>query len=467
MDAAGAAGGSGGGSHRSNHRRCGPNDGDDNAWDGEQRPINSHESTPPATTAATPAAATADTLFTPPAACAPGRPAPSRAAHVGGGDDGSTTPLPQRGWSVAVGSDGGAGPPATPLAPPSGNWPRPSAAAAALGAPPATPPEATDGGGAPPPRRSPLPSFHDVLAMAAALAIPHLPQTSGNPPPAALRRTQFWDVGVAFDGGGAPPPRRSPLPSFRDASAVAAASAIPHWPPASGDPSRAALGPAQSRDGGGGFAAAAVAGRREHGATRLAPRVAVDATPIGATRMERQAIKRVFAAHEAEQGGERADGDAPPAFARQGTAVAAGQRPAKASRQPNLQPETCKVCGDVLSNRHTLAQHVFMKHGGAGKHLCHLCGKRYVRTQDWLGHMKTVHHLERPYRCSWCTDKEVMFGTFGELRRHIDETHDEAKRCDVCGRQWDTVVGMRSHRGHKHKGHHGVGSGKPPEGREQ
>ena len=299
------------------------------------------------------------------------------------------------------------------------------------------------------------------------LGIPHWPPASSDPPPAALRRTQFWDVGVAFDGGGAPPPRRSPLPSVWDAFGVAAASAIPHWPPASGDPPPAALMPAQFRDVGVGFDAAAVTGHRGRGATRLAPPVAVDATPIGATRMERRAIKRVFAAHEAEQRGERADGDAPPAFARQCTAVAAGQRPAKASRQPNHQPKTCKECGDVLSNRHTLAQHVFKKHGGAGKHLCHLCGKRYVRTQDWSVHMKIVHHLERPHRCSWCADKEVTFGTAGELRRHINESHDEAKRCDLCGIQWDTVVGLRSHRGHKHKGHHGVGSGKPPESREQ
>jgi len=195
--------------------------------------------------------------------------------------------------------------------------------------------------------------------------------------------------------------------------------------------------------------------------------VVVDANPIGATHMERRAIKRVFAAHEADQRGERADGDAPPAFARQRTAVAAGQRPAEASRRPNCQPKTCKECGDVLFDQPTLIRHVFSKHGGARKHLCHLCGKRFVMKYNWSAHMKDVHHEERPHRCSWCADKEVTFGTAGELRRHLDETHDEAKRCDVCGIQWDTVMGMCIHRGRKHKGHHGVGSGKPPEGREQ
>jgi len=227
------------------------------------------------------------------------------------------------------------------------------------------------------------------------------------------------------------------------------------------------LTPAPFRDGGVGFAAAAVAGRHGRGATRLAPPVVVDANPIGATHMERRAIKRVFAAHEADQRGERADGDAPPAFARQRTAVAAGQRPAEASTRPNRQPMTCKECGDVLFDQATLTRHVLRKHSGARKHLCHLCGKRYVMKFKWSAHMKVVHHEERPHRCSWCTDKEVTFGTAGELQRHLDETHDEAKRCDVCGTQWDTVMGMCIHRGRKHKGHHGVGSGKPPEGREQ
>jgi len=71
------------------------------------------------------------------------------------------------------------------------------------------------------------------------------------------------------------------------------------------------------------------------------------------------------------------------------------------------------------------------------------------------------------YPANFSRREEVTFGTVGELRRHLDETHDEAKRCDVCGTKWDTVMGLCSHRGNKHKGHHGVGSGKPPEGREQ
>jgi len=547
MDAAGAAGGSGGGRHRSNSQRHGPNDGDDNAWDGEQRPINAHESTPPATTAATPAAATGDTLFTPPAACAPCRPAPSRAAHVGGGDDGSTTPLPQRGRSEAVETDGGAGPPATRCAPPSGIWSRPSAAAGALAAPPATPPEAADGGGAAPPRHSPWPSVRDASGVAAASAIPHWPPPSGDPPPAALRRAQVRDVGAAFatppaacapcrpapsrathvgggddgsttplpqrgrseavetdggagppatrcappsgvwprpsaaagalaappatppeaaDGGGAAPPRRSPWPSVRDVSGVAAASATPHWPPPSGDPPPAALSRAQFRDAGAAFAAAAVARLRGRGATRFGPPAAGDATPLyfDVTRTERRAIRRAFAAHKAAQRRGRADGDAPPATARQGTAAAAGQRPAKA---PRRQPKTCNECGDVLCDQFSLNRHVLHKHSGKEPHLCHLCGKRFPWYSSWSAHMQAVHHVERPHRCSWCTDKEVTFGTAGELRRHVDETHDEAKTCDVCGTQLATVGGLLRHRGRMHKGHHGAGSGKPPEGREQ
>jgi len=248
---------------------------------------------------------------------------------------------------------------------------------------------------------------------------------------------------------------------------VAAASAIPDWPPPSGDPSPAALRRAQLRDVGVAFAAAAIARRRGRGATRLAPPAAGDATPIGATHMERRAISPAVAAHEAEQRRGRADGDAPPATARQRTAAAAGQRPAKAPRRANRQPNTCNECGDVLCDQYSLDRHVWAMHSSGGPHLCHLCGKRFSRNAGLSAHMQAVHHVERPHRCSWCTDKEVTFGTAGELRRHVDESHDEPKTCDVCGRRFATVKGMLSHRGMMHKGHHGAGSGKPPEGREQ
>jgi len=81
--------------------------------------------------------------------------------------------------------------------------------------------------------------------------------------------------------------------------------------------------------------------------------------------------------------------------------------------------------------------------------------------------MQYVPHVERPHKCSWCVDKEVTFGTADELQRHVDETHDALKRCDVCGVLFPTVAGMLVHRGMQHKGDQGGRSGKLPEGREK
>ncbi|KAI5746205.1 hypothetical protein M8J77_001125 [Diaphorina citri] len=114
----------------------------------------------------------------------------------------------------------------------------------------------------------------------------------------------------------------------------------------------------------------------------------------------------------------------------------------------------CDLCGNVLSSKHILQEHVRVVHMGLSRKyhyeykpdgVCDVCGEY---KKQLLQH-KRLHFPLRPYACTQC---DKTFKKKNHLTTHYRiHTGEKPYQCDICGRGFAQSNDMKKHRRTVHK----------------
>jgi len=107
----------------------------------------------------------------------------------------------------------------------------------------------------------------------------------------------------------------------------------------------------------------------------------------------------------------------------------------RCTKNPDIKPETCGICGHISLNRSKHHSHIRVVHGEKKEReivqsICTLCGK-VVLSHRMNYHMTSEHEIrELKFKCELC---EKLFVNRQSLRIHISLVHKEKSACPHCG----------------------------------
>ena len=80
----------------------------------------------------------------------------------------------------------------------------------------------------------------------------------------------------------------------------------------------------------------------------------------------------------------------------------------------------CEICGKILANKTTLAQHIKI-HEGKKPFNCDICNYRCSQKGDMKTHVASVHEGKKPFKCDIC---DYSCSQKGNMTRHVSSIHE-------------------------------------------
>ena len=123
---------------------------------------------------------------------------------------------------------------------------------------------------------------------------------------------------------------------------------------------------------------------------------------------------------------------------------ARGGSPTK--RHPASSKLICNVCEKEFSTKQVLDRHVDEQHSGKDPFKCPDCPKSFVREDNMIIHLATIHGGKQFMTFS-CPDCEKTFAQQGTLTRHYHDVHKEKLRfaCPACPQLFSRRVNLDRH----------------------
>ena len=106
----------------------------------------------------------------------------------------------------------------------------------------------------------------------------------------------------------------------------------------------------------------------------------------------------------------------------------------------------CSPCGKTFSTSHSLKLHIKRTHVDGLPHICQLCGNCYKRKEGLLNHETDVHGLNA-VQDLFCESCGKPFNSMRRLREHMRFSHETDKHpvCTVCGKSIPTRTKLKMH----------------------
>lgn len=101
-------------------------------------------------------------------------------------------------------------------------------------------------------------------------------------------------------------------------------------------------------------------------------------------------------------------------------------------------PSTCNICGQTLSSKRNLEQHL-QRHYGIYQYHCEICGKGFSSSTNLKGH-QWKHTNVKEFHCPYC-GMEFIYKI--NLKRHVQKQHPEVEG-DECLADWGADRGVTS-----------------------
>ena len=105
----------------------------------------------------------------------------------------------------------------------------------------------------------------------------------------------------------------------------------------------------------------------------------------------------------------------------------------------------CYVCGEELSNKRCLRDHLRMVHDlpKTQKFLCLICDEIFSRIQELRDHL-LLHSAKsnESLKCKFC---ERYFNDPSSLRKHLQRHNNQTHRCEICGKDSMAIGDFRRH----------------------
>ena len=83
----------------------------------------------------------------------------------------------------------------------------------------------------------------------------------------------------------------------------------------------------------------------------------------------------------------------------------------------------CEICGKILANKTTLAQHIKI-HEGKKPFRCDICDYSCSQKGNMKTHVASVHVVKKPFKCDIC---DYSFSLKNIMKRHIITVHGGKK----------------------------------------
>lgn len=117
-------------------------------------------------------------------------------------------------------------------------------------------------------------------------------------------------------------------------------------------------------------------------------------------------------------------------------------------RHTGQKPFECEKCNFKSACQTSLVQHKKRFHCevNARTHVCHECGKGFFTRYNLKEHLFTHSDIKR-FSCEMCGR---MLKNDSCYRRHMVCVHGQKVTCDVCGKDFSSPVGLKSHKNKVH-----------------
>lgn len=115
--------------------------------------------------------------------------------------------------------------------------------------------------------------------------------------------------------------------------------------------------------------------------------------------------------------------------------------------QPDMEstearPFSCTVCDRRFKQMICLQAHM-KEHNGQSLFKCTECSVAFTKQAKFFRHMKTVHSIDKPFKCSVCNK---CLKTAHAYRTHmLIHTGERPFKCSVCGRGFVQKVSLKNH----------------------
>jgi len=110
-------------------------------------------------------------------------------------------------------------------------------------------------------------------------------------------------------------------------------------------------------------------------------------------------------------------------------------------------PHVCNVCSKRFLESQQLRRHqrsAHSHHGPINQHRCYKCQRKFTRPVDLNRHIHAVHLKQRPHKCKRC---DKAFGLLGNLNKHVKAVHNHEKphQCVECGKRFAHIGVLKRH----------------------
>ena len=86
----------------------------------------------------------------------------------------------------------------------------------------------------------------------------------------------------------------------------------------------------------------------------------------------------------------------------------------------------CEICGNFLSSKASLAQHINTIHEGKKPFTCEICDKCFANKTHLAQHIGAIHEGKKPFKCDICdyscSQKGDMLHQFMKEKSHSNVT---------------------------------------------